>query len=709
MVEVTNFHINNFFVNYDEFKSYLENLQYELVTKNTREKIAYINLPCAFDIETSSFYENKEKRAIMYAFTLGINGVSILGRGWGDFEKYINLLVSTLTLSDSKRLIIYVHNLAYEFQFLRKRFNFEKVFAISERTPVYALTDIGVEFRCSYILSGYSLKVLGNNLHKFKVQKMVGDLDYSLIRHEKSYLSDKEKGYILNDGLVVMAYIEELIEEYGNILKLPLTQTGFVREYCRKRTIYHTKNEAINKYQKSIFKLTIEEPLFYKQLKRAFQGGFTHANLFNVNKVFKDVTSYDFTSSYPAVMLMEEYPMSTFYRASIKSIEEFYNYLNKYCCIFDITFYDLEKTNYTDTPLSYSKCFNVSEENLLLDNGRVFSAKKLTTTITEQDFFIYQKFYKWSKIEVFNFRYAFKNYLPSKLIKCILKLYGDKTTLKGVEGKEKEYLNSKGMLNSIYGMSVTDIVRASVEYNEETDTWSKSLKEDEEIEEILKRYNKDWKRFLYYPWGIWVTAYARRNLFTGILELGSDYIYSDTDSIKGINFEKHLNYINNYNKEVEYKLKLMCNHYDIDFNLCKPKTIKGEEKLIGVWDFDGHYKRFKTLGAKRYMVETSKGKIEYTIAGLPKNKCVDFITKQGEGDAFNYFSDNMLIPSEESNKKLLSYIDFETKGKVRDYVGNTYYYHEYNSVHMENTMFTLTLSKDYISIMKDRRNLRRID
>ena len=32
-----------------------------------------------------------------------------------------------------------------------------------------------------------------------------------------------------------------------------------------------------------------------------------------------------------------------------------------------------------------------------------------------------------------------------------------------------------------------------------------------------------------------------------------------------------------------------------------PKTIKGETKTLGVWDFDGFYTDFKTLGAKRYI------------------------------------------------------------------------------------------------------------
>lgn len=708
MEEVTNFQCKDRFYTLEEFKDYLTNLKYKLVQKTTRDETTYLNLPSTFDIEVTSFYEGEEKRAIMYAFTLGINGISILGRTWDDFSMLINLLVETLSLGDSKRLIIYVHNLAYEFQFLRKRFNFTKVFSISERTPVYALTDIGIEFRCSYILSGYSLATLGKNLHKYKVQKMVGDLDYRVIRNSKTPLSDKELGYILNDGRVVMSYIEELIEEYGTISKLPLTKTGFVRAYCRKHTLKHNK-KVISKYQQKIFKLTIKDAYEYKQLKRAFQGGFTHANLYNVRKVFKDVTSFDFTSSYPAVMLMEEYPMSTFTKTEINSKEEFENYLNKYCCMFDITFYDLKKINYTDTPLSYSKCYDIDNESLFLDNGRVFSCKKISTTITEQDFFIYKKFYSWSKLEVTNFRYAYKNYLPRELILCILKLYSDKTTLKGVEGKEKEYLNSKGMLNSIYGMSVTDIVRAEIEYNEETDTWAKIEKDNDDINGILEKYNNSWSRFLYYAWGIRVTAYARRNLFSGILELGEDYIYSDTDSIKGINFDRHMKYIEDYNKEVERKLKLMCSYYDIDFNLCKPKTINGEEKLIGVWDYDGHYKRFKTLGAKRYMVENDRGEIQYTIAGLPKNKCIDYMTKQGGGDAFNFFDDNMQVPKEESHKNLHSYIDYETKGTLTDYLGNKAPYQEFNSIHIEETMFTLTLSADYINIMLNRWTLRRND
>ena len=54
----------------------------------------------------------------------------------------------------------------------------------------------------------------------------------------------------------------------------------------------------------------------------------------------------------------------------------------------------------------------------------------------------------------------------------------------------------------------------------------------DKIEDLLSRYNKSWSRFLFFPWGVWCTAYARKSLWAGIIACGPDYIYSDTDSLK---------------------------------------------------------------------------------------------------------------------------------------------------------------------------------
>ncbi|MBD8088313.1 hypothetical protein HUK49_10665, partial [Limosilactobacillus sp. c11Ua_112_M] len=123
------------------------------------------------------------------------------------------------------------------------------------------------------------------------------------------------------------------------------------------------------------------------------------------------------------------------------------------------------------------------------------------------DLDIFKNCYEWDEIQIGQCRYAHKNYLPKAIIEAILKLYQDKTVLKDVEGSEVEYLLSKGMLNSIYGMCVTDIVKDNAVYGDE---WGF---EKVDVNEEIEKYNSSRKRFLYYAWGIWVTAYARRNLW----------------------------------------------------------------------------------------------------------------------------------------------------------------------------------------------------
>ena len=84
------------------------------------------------------------------------------------------------------------------------------------------------------MLSGYSLKKVGENLRQHTAKKMVGDLDYSLLRGSTTPLTEKELGYIREDYEVLDAYIEEELETYLYISRLPYTKTGKVRKFCRK-------------------------------------------------------------------------------------------------------------------------------------------------------------------------------------------------------------------------------------------------------------------------------------------------------------------------------------------------------------------------------------------------------------------------------------------------------------------------------------------
>ena len=527
---------------------------------------------------------------------------------------------------------------------------------------------------------------------------MVGDLDYKLIRHHKTEITDDELKYMENDVTIILNYINEQLEQYGNITKIPLTNTGRVREYV-KHKCYYTEGKSKYKSSKSkqnnyrfiMDNLTLK-PDEYIKLKRTFMGGFTHSNPIHTDKVLKDVNSIDFTSSYPSVMIAEQFPMGTGFSPTKEDILKngYDYYINNFCCMMNVSVQNLKNIFIYDSYLSESKCKIEGEK--LITNGRVFSAQYLNTYMTDVDYSIFKRCYSWERIEIHDLICYPKGYLPKPIIESILALYQDKTTLKGVKGKEVEYLLSKGMLNSIYGMTVTDIVKDEITYE---DDWGM---EQVSIEEEIERYNSKKSRFLFYPWGVWVTAYARRNLWLGILAIKEDYIYSDTDSIKFFNYSKHEKFIEGYNKLVINKQLKTLDYYNINPELLSPKTVKGTSKPLGVWDFEGLYSRFKTLGAKRYLVEEDN-KLYLTVAGLSKMNGINYMVKQCNNDftkVFEMFTDELTIPEENTGKNTHTYIDDEITETIKDYNGVEEVITSLSGIHLEEAKYSLSISEYFV-------------
>ena len=83
-----------------------QNFKFSYSNKTTK----YLNVPCSFDIETSSFFrstgKDEQKVAIMYEWTFGIYGAVIVGREWGEFVSMLETLCNELKLTKEKRLII---------------------------------------------------------------------------------------------------------------------------------------------------------------------------------------------------------------------------------------------------------------------------------------------------------------------------------------------------------------------------------------------------------------------------------------------------------------------------------------------------------------------------------------------------------------------------------------------------------------------------
>ena len=643
------------------------------------KKKRYLNIAASFDIETTNIKLNdKTKFAIMYFWGFDLNGLCCYGRTWEEFVKYLNRISKILDLNVNRRLIIYVHNLGFEFQFMRNWFTFIKVFAREKYKPIYCETNIGIDFRCSYFLSGYSLAKIAENLQTHKIKKLVGDLDYSLIRNSKTELDEKELEYCYNDIVIVEYYIKEQIEQNGDITKIPLTKTGYVRRLMRESMMK-------DKFVMSIVKeLKIEDILEYNELKKCFMGGFTHSNALWVGEKVSEVHSIDLTSSYPTVMIAEKYPFSSPIKIEECSYKEYKEDLTDKLIISKAIFTHIQqKENVYENIISESKCLVL--ENKLCNNGRVVRSSYLETYITNIDFEMIEQFYDFEDVYFTDILVYEKAYLPKPIISNLLDLYHNKTMLKHVEGKEVEYLASKEMINSAYGMIVTDILPQEIIYDGE---WKKGgYKENK-----LDAYNNSYNRFLYYPWGIFVTSYARRNVLYGILEMGIDYIYSDTDSLKFKNYEAHKAWIELYNKNIIDKLNNTIKHYSLD-----PEKLHPKGQQLGIWDYEGKYEYFKTLGAKRYIYQKD-GELHITVAGVSKLNGAEYLKKLG--DPFKYFNDELVVPEEYSGKRVITYNDEEVEGEITDYKGNTAHYHEKSSAYIGASSYSLNLSYEFANFLK---------
>lgn len=694
-----------------------------------KQRIEYYNFPVAFDIETTNTsYVNENGLeipvAFMYVWQLSFNGRVIMGRTWDEFNAVISHIKKRLILDRMHRLVIYVHNLGFEFAFIHKYLSVERVFAISSRSPIIVECADGLEFRCSYKLSMLSLDSVAKNLTAHDIQKLKGNLDYDLIRHSETPLTEQEIAYCVNDVQILIAYIKEEIAKNGNIAKIPMTATGYARRFCREACLNpeqdgkkRIEGRITNKPYRKLMQFLTLSPAEYKMLKTAFQGGFTHANAHYYNDVLHNVGSYDFTSAYPANMVLEEYPMSKGEFVTVSGLSELREMMKYYCLCFEINFEGLKRRKECyDTYLSCPRArYLIRGKDYREDNKKIVQCAKCGYTITEQDFYIIEKCYTWDSVSIGKVIRYRKGYLPTELVKAILILYQKKTELKNAWKTQSPdvarltlelYMHYKALLNSVYGMSVTDIVRLIYEYDPDTHEWKDP--KDPVLEEAIENENESKRRFLFYAWGVWTTAYTRRNLWDAILALGKDYAYSDTDSVKVLHTETHSDYFKSYNASIVSKIERAARHHGISPDEFKPKTISGKTKVIGEWDYEGEYLKFKTLGSKRYLTlaRDVDGNFTYelTVSGLDKRLALPYLfyhkskNKAGKTvprNVWKAFSDGMYIPPGKTGKLTHTYLDSEYSGVVTDYLGNAGQYHEMSGAHLSGCDYTLSVDDDY--------------
>lgn len=567
--------------------------------QRTKKRIKYKDVITAFDIETTRLADIEQSIMYIWQWQFG-DEITVVGRTWEEFEKFQRKLASVLA---DNVLVVFVHNLSYEFQFLRGIYQFQpdEVFAIKSRKVLKCNMRGCFEFRCSYIHSNMNLDTYTKKMG-VKHKKLTGTFDYDKLRFPWTAMTDDEIAYCVHDVQGLVEAIEiEMNHDNDNLYTFPLTSTGYVRRDAKK---------AMSQVSQSFIKGQLPDYEIYKMLREAFRGGNTHANRYYTNYTLHNVHSADRSSSYPDVMCNCKFPISEFYHLGDIPYEEVIKMIGKRqkACLMRvaITGAHLQRYDWGCPYLSLSKCRNIVKP--LIDNGRIISADYLETTITDVDLKILLQEYAWEDIKFYDMAVARYGYLPKPLIKTICQYYHYKTELKNVEGQELLYMKSKNKLNSLYGMCAQDPVKQSILF--ENDDF---VEQHDNEAELLDTYNK--KAFLAYQWGVWVTAWARYRLEEGIQLAHGDiddpnapqFVYCDTDSVK---------YLGEINLD-KFNAKRIKDSKESGAYATDPSGIT---HYMGVYEKEHDMCEFRTMGAKKYVYrETPDDKLVCTIAGVSKN------------------------------------------------------------------------------------------
>lgn len=671
------------YYNYYEAQTFLSNNWKCEVGTIGRNKI--IDLGASFDIET---YKHGDYTT-MYVWQMAIGDSTIIGRTWEEFKETVKKLISILDLSEERKLICWIHNESYEWSFIKKLFQWDKVFAIEKRKVVTALYQ-GIEFRDSYILTNRKLELLAKD-YKVGIEKLTEVYNYQLPMSSRTPLKICQLAYCINDVQILRRFFEVYVKKefLSAGKKIPLTSTGVVREELKRRFRKQPKRDK-EKWKRKIYRGYPKENEYKLVMRWLYRGGYVHANsiysgeLISLENGGEPTGSQDFKSSYPAVMLHNKYPFrfvkrdkSFFYK-----IKNNRKWLEENAFYGTFTFYKIRtKTSHT----LESKHKVVTGSDIRLDNGRVSSARKLTVCLTEQDWLLYQLFYSWDLCICEGLRVASKEHLPDWFKDLILEFFYKKETL----SKESvQYMLAKMQLNALYGMCCTGL------YDTEL-IWENECGEFRE-ENKGKTYEDLIKNQILSPWiGIWITAYARYNICSIMMKLGSySAYYGDTDSIKYRGIIQNDYVFQDYNNRIRRMNKTM---YVGDYDR------KVFEK-IGMFDYEGKSFRFMANGCKRYIHDdiyfnkkTGKYGLKQvvTIAGLPKGKLQDKAHKE-EADIYSLFVDDMTLSEIDSGKLTSKYIDEAFTITYKDYQGREVTQSEESCVTLVPISFNMSITEDYL-------------
>ena len=485
--------------------------------------------------------------------------------------------------------VMYFHNLKFDSEFIfnyllnsgytcikDKKDRQDKTFTtlISDMNQIYSI-EIFFEIkgkRTNKVTIYDSLKILN-----FSVEQIAKDFDLPIRKLELDYTAKREVGHVLTEHEI--EYIRNDVEIMARALDY------MFKIDLKKMTI---GGDALFDYKKMISSFTHYFPVLPyeidQDIRQSYRGGFTY-----LNECYKGATLgagwvLDVNSLYPSVMYNELLPFGEplFFDGEYEEDKLYPLYVQSISASFE-----LKKDHIPTIQLKNNTNF-IPTEYVTSSNGDI-----VDLVLTNVDLQLFKDHYN---IEYINYHGGWK----FKGIKGLFRDYIDKWTTVKIESKKQNnlamYRISKLMLNSLYG-----------KFGLNPNIRSKYPELDDKGIVTYKFYDKETREPIYIPIAAFITSYARNKTIRtsqaikeySIKNYGKDYyIYSDTDSIHTLFTDTDI----------------LKQFVDID------------DYRLGAWKLESQFIKGKYLRAKSYIEMSPEGKLNCTVAGLPKNlgDLVDF-------------------------------------------------------------------------------------
>lgn len=583
--------------------------------KITKYATKYICL----DTETS---HDTNERGWVYQWAAKLSGLYVYGRRPSEIIDFMTKVAEHYGLGANKKIILYIHNASYDLQYLKlflRQYDPTAEFLAVDSHSIIQCDVLGFKIICSYKLTNLSLAVLAEKYAE-NYDKAVGEIDYSLVRYQDQELTASDWFYMFSDVAAqddgIKGYLK--MQGYRYAYKAPITSTGFVRANCRKAAKDEDgwRDEFINS------RLDL---LQYNLCRQCFMGGVCIASFKYSNTTLRgdNLRHKDFCSSYPARQLLHYMPVGKGnWYGDVTSEEELEELCNTYCCVFVLTLDDVDiKKGVTAPCIPSSKCIHL--ENELKLNGKVVKASTLTIVVCELDYKWIKRQYDFESMSIDQMLIFERGDAPEWLKKEVFKYFKYKCTL---EDGDILRVKSKNMLNSIYGMTATAILREIFKMNDDYILKPKKRDNDEK-RSALNKYYKSYNNFMPYQLAIWTTAAARDALYSMIectgdndgcidenglddlTDVYKNFLYCDTDSVF-------------YIETPENKIRMEKFAQD-----CRNIATAGGgfvgTKFLGEPTDEPPIRAFRAIHSKCYAMEqwnkkTKQYELEVVIAGIPK-------------------------------------------------------------------------------------------